>query len=145
MATHTFFNKFNMEETFFTRVGCMDGRVLGPVSRFGKEKFHAEYPDTIAEAGEVGILAHNPPGDVLFNLKQELDVSIDKHRSRGVVVHGHEDCAANPVDEVLHIEDIRKSVEVVRDLVHGKVPVVGVFVRRATDSTNDWMVEEIEE
>lgn len=127
-------------DTFFTRVGCMDGRVQVPLRIYGQEKTGAKYPDTITEAGKVGLLAHDPSEALLISLKHKLDISIDKHHSQGIIVHGHEECAGNPVDEATHKEDVRKSVEVIKELIGNKVPVYGVFLRRAEP---EWAVEEL--
>lgn len=131
------------EETFFTRLGCMDGRIQQTIRLFGQKKFHAEYPDTITGPGEVGLLAQDPSDGILFQLKQELSVSLDNHHSKGIIVHGHQECAGNPVDDKTHIEQIKKSVEVIHNLIHGKVPVVGVFVKRSPKDSSEWIVEEI--
>lgn len=133
----------HIDETFFTRVGCMDGRVQIPLRIFGQEKFDAEYPDTITEAGKVGILAHNPSAEFLAQLKNKLDISIDKHNSKGVVVHGHQECAGNPVDDNIHREDVRKSVQVIKQMINNKVPVLGVFVKRSEQNPKEWVVEEL--
>jgi carbonic anhydrase len=131
-------------ETFFTVVGCMDGRVQDVMARLGQEKFGAKYPDTITEAGIVGLIA-NPPADgskieFVENLKFKLLVSIDKHHSKGILVDGHQECAGNPVSDDQHKEDIKKSVEFISKLIENKVPVVGVFVVRDGDS---WTAQEI--
>ena len=118
-------------ETFFTSVGCMDGRVQEPIAEFGRQKFGAQYPDTITEAGIVGLLAQESPDQNLVNsIKNKLDISLQKHHSRGIVVHGHQECAGNPVEDVQHISDIRKSVEKIKILINSSVPVLGVFVVR---------------
>lgn len=119
-------------ETFFTVVGCMDGRVQDVMALFGQEKFDAAYPDTITEAGIVGIIANNPSQEFLDGLKFKLLVSVDKHHSKGILVDGHQECAGNPVEDSRHIEDIKKSVGVIKELVENKVPVIGIFVKRST-------------
>ncbi|HVZ67002.1 MAG TPA: carbonic anhydrase [Patescibacteria group bacterium] len=127
-------------ETFFTVVGCMDGRVQWPVAMYGKDKYDARFPDTITEAGIVGIIASDPKPEFVENLKTKLLVSIDKHHSKGIVVDGHQECAGNPVDDDKHREDIKKSVNFISMLIENKVPVVGVFVTRNDDK---WVAEEI--
>lgn len=127
-------------ETFFTVVGCMDGRVQHVMEVLGQEKFDADYPDTITEAGIVGIIANNPTQEFLDDLKFKLLVSVDKHHSKGILVDGHQECAGNPVDEGKHIEDIKKSVEVIKGLVENKVSVTGVYVKRASEG---WEAEEL--
>ena len=126
-------------EAFFTVVGCMDGRVQEPVAEFGRDKFGAQFPDTITEAGIVGIIANNPEQEFVENLKFKLLVSIEKHQSKGIVVDGHQECAGNSVSGEKHKEDIRKSVEFVRNITENKVPVIGVFVVR---DGNGWKAEE---
>ncbi|OGH17245.1 MAG: hypothetical protein A3C30_01410 [Candidatus Levybacteria bacterium RIFCSPHIGHO2_02_FULL_40_18] len=127
-------------ETFFTVVGCMDGRVQKAISEFGRTKFGAEYPDTITEAGIAGIIANNPDPKFVENLKTKLLVSIEKHHSKGIVVDGHQECAGNPVDDERHKEDIRRSIEFIRNLIENKIPIIGVFVVRNDES---WQAEEV--
>src|SRR3990167_10697322 len=128
-------------EIFFTVVGCMDGRVQSPVVEFGRAKFGADYPDTITEAGIVGLISNNPNSAFVENLKLKLIISIEKHHSKGIVVDGHKECAGNPVSDEKHREDIRKSVELIRILIDSKVPVTGAFVIR---EGNVWKAEEIQ-
>ncbi len=98
----------NVGDTFFTSVGCMDGRVQAPVAQLGRDKFGAKYPDTITEAGIVRAIANNPKLEFIKNLKFKLSVSIEKHHSKGIIVSGHEECAGNPVSEEQHKQDIKK-------------------------------------
>lgn len=128
------------DETFFTVVGCMDGRVQDPAADFGRQKFDAKYPDTITEAGIVGLISNNPDPKFVENLKFKLLVSIDKHHSKGIVVNGHQECAGNPVEDEQHKEDVRKSVEFIKILIGNRIPIVGVFVIRDREN---WKVEEI--
>lgn len=116
-------------DTFFTSIGCMDGRAQGPIAEFGREKFNAEHPDTITEAGLDGLLA-GPVDQVLYDsLKKKLLISIEKHHSRGIVVHGHEDCAGNLVGKEQHIQDIKKSVQEINNMLKGyELPVVGAYI-----------------
>ena len=130
-------------ETFFTTVGCMDGRVHEVVGDFGRKKFGAEYPDTITEAGLVGKLANNPEQSLLKSIKQKLLISLEKHHSKGIIVHGHQECAASDaVDDDKHKDDIRKSVQVVQSLINS-VPVVGAFVKRSSRESSKWEIEEV--
>lgn len=123
-------------ETFFTTIGCMDGRVQVPVSKFGRDQFDANFPDTITEAGLVGKLANEPiSNELIESIRFKLvDVSIGKHSSKGIVVHGHQECAGNPVSENQHISDIVKTCKKIKSMVKN-VSVVGVFVYR---TKNGW-------
>lgn len=119
----------NQDETFFTSVGCMDGRVQDPISRFGKERFNALYADTITEAGLVGLLANNPNEEFLEGVKKKILISAQKHHSKGIIVHGHQECAGNPVDDETHKKDVLKSAEALSLIVPG-LEVIPVFVIR---------------
>jgi carbonic anhydrase len=132
------------DETFFTTIGCMDGRVQKPIAEFGQKKFNARFPDTITEAGLVGKLTKDSPDQgLLGSIKNKLDISLEKHHSRGIIVHGHQECAGNSVDDEKHKDDIKKSVEVIKSLINSSVPVVGVFVKHSQNNSSIWEVEEI--
>lgn len=141
-------------ETFFTSVGCMDGRVQDSVAEFGRQKFNAQFGDTITEAGLVGLLskitstASNAADSqkLLESIKNKIQISLDKHHSKGIVVHGHQECAGNQVDDEKHKEDVQKSVEVIKSFVTS-VPVLGVFIKSPSTGSGfaklGWVVEEI--
>ena len=134
-------------ETFFTSVGCIDGRIQAVIAKYGQQKFNAKYPDTITEAGLVGLLTNkaDDTGSLLReSIKKKILISVEKHHSKGIVVHGHQECAVlDAVDDKTHREDIRKSIEVIRQLSGNKVPVIGVFVKRSVDNPKDLIIEEL--
>ncbi len=131
-------------ETFFTAVGCMDGRVQDVIAAFGRQRFGAKYPDTITEAGIVGLLAKEKVDQTLLDsiTFKVVTVSIGKHHASGVVVHGHAERAGNPVEDDTQKDDIRKSVAILQQLV-GSVPVVGVFIKRSSEDSSRWEAEEV--
>lgn len=136
-------------ESFFTSVGCMDGRAQEPVLAFGQKKFDAKYADTITEAGLVGLLAQNADSKLLKSLKSKILISLEKHHSKGIIVHGHEDCTGNPVSDEQHKKDVLKAAETIATLIQKNIQIVPVFVTRSADSTSSlrassgWIVEEI--
>ena len=119
------------QETFFTSIGCMDGRVQEPIAEYGLQNFDAIYPDTITDAGFVAILANSKTGDEYFeSIKKKLLISVEKHKSLGIVVHGHQKCAGNPVDDEEHKKDILKAAEKVREMLDERVVmVIPAFVK----------------
>lgn len=128
-------------EIFFTAVGCMDGRVQDPIAEFGRKRFDALFADTITEAGLVGKLGNGAVDPVLEeSLKLKImEISAGRHNSKGVVVHGHQECAGNPVDDQTHKENIRAAAEYIKSLVPN-LSVILVFVFR---KKNAWEVEPI--
>jgi len=126
-------------ETFFTAVGCMDGRVQDPIAEFGRKKFNVLFADTITEAGLVGLLEANDTGSLIGeSIKKKLLISVGKHHSKGIIVHGHQECAGNPVEDGLHKDHVKKAAEFIKTLVD--VLVIPVFVKRGE---NGWEVEEL--
>jgi carbonic anhydrase len=122
---------------FYTAVNCMDGRVQLPVILYLRERFGTDYIDMITEPGPVAILSENPGLDAAKSIFNRIDISIEKHRSAGIAVVGHCDCAGNPVPEEVQREQLRKSVQAVGE-VYPDVKVIGLWV----DET--WSVMEIE-
>lgn len=136
-------------ESFFTAVGCMDGRVQEPVLSFGQKKFNAKYADTITEAGLVGVLARGADDKLLESLKSKILISLEKHHSKGIIIHGHEDCAGNPVRDVQHKKDVLKTAETIATLIQKNIQIIPVFVTRSAHSTDSgqassgWIAEKL--
>jgi len=129
----------DLSETFFTSVGCMDGRVQEPIAEYGKKKYGVLFPDTITEAGLVGLLANNPSRELLESVKKKVLISVEKHHSKGIIVHGHQECAGNPVEDELHKENTLQAVRVIREMAPS-LEVKPVFVVKENGS---WIVEEL--
>lgn len=130
-------------ESFFTSAGCMDGRVQSPILAFGQNKFNAEFGDTLTEAGLVGILAKkNPDPSIVSLLKEKLTISVELHHSKGIIVHGHEKCAGNPVDNQTQKKDIIAAAKLITKIIENKIPVVPVFVYLSNSGTK-WVTEEL--
>jgi len=128
-------------ETFFTSVGCMDGRVQEVIAKYGQKKFNVLYPDTITEAGMVGLLAAEIIDEQLVKaVAFKLSVSLEKHHSKGIVVHGHQECAGNPVSDEKQIQDIKDATVRIAHVIENKIPVIGVFVKR---HESEWIIEEV--
>ncbi len=126
-------------ETFFTSIGCMDGRIQAAVASFGQNRFGAKYPDTITEAGMVGILSKSPPKTILNAIKNKILISVKHHHSKGIVIHGHGQCAGNPVSDNQQIKDITAAATLIRELKPG-VDIVAVFIIR---KGNAWEIQEL--
>ncbi len=129
----------DISDTFFTSIGCMDGRIQSVVVDFGKTRFGAKYPDTITEAGMVGVLSHNPSKAILNAIKNKILISFNHHHSKGIVIHGHEQCAGNPVSNNQQIKDIATAAEVIKELNPG-VDIIPVFLVR---KNSIWEIQEL--
>lgn len=97
-----------LKSRFATCLNCIDGRVQIPVISWITQNYDVDYVDMVTEAGMDGLLAENTFNPA--NILRKLAISIDKHDSHTIFIIGHFDCAANPVDEEMHKEQIKKSV-----------------------------------
>jgi carbonic anhydrase len=120
---------------FVTAINCIDGRAHFPVKNWLNSSFDAEFVDRITEPGADKALAGGS-ADVLEAIKRQVLISVNAHNSKTVAVVGHHDCAANPVSEAQHKQDIREAVATVQswDL---PVQVIGLWVN------SKWQVEVV--
>ncbi|HZJ18000.1 MAG TPA: carbonic anhydrase [Patescibacteria group bacterium] len=131
----------SLGETFFTSVGCMDGRVQAPIEEYGQKRYGVKYPDTITEAGIVGLLGQdNVDSSFLESVKKKVLISVEKHHSKGIIVHGHEECVGNPIENEKHKKETIKAVEKIKSFVSSELEVKAVFVER---ENNNWVVNEL--
>jgi len=80
------------------------------ISRCQPRLFNAIFPDTITEAGLVGQLPkESAESNLIQAVKRKVLISLEKHHSKGIVVHGHEECAGNPVNDEIHLQDTLKT------------------------------------
>jgi orotidine-5'-phosphate decarboxylase len=114
------------DATFATAIACIDGRVHEPLVRWMRRRFGVDHVDLVTEPGADLVCAHGP-ADGLAALVDRVAVSARAHASRVLVITGHEDCAAHPVDEAAHRADIARAVARLRAEV-GDLAVVGVWV-----------------
>ena len=121
---------------FCAAITCMDGRIQLPVIKYLQKKFSAEYIDTITEAGPNLILHKQEEYLVIQSILERLEISIDVHKSKGIAVVGHYDCARNPAPKEVQIEHIKSAIEFVK-MHYNEVEIIGLWV----DET--WEVEEV--
>ena len=85
---------------FCTSIHCIDGRIQEPIIKYLKKRYNIDYVDTITEPGPCKILA-----DI-----ERTSLSIHKNKSKLIVISGHHDCAGNPCDKEIQINQINKSI-----------------------------------
>jgi carbonic anhydrase len=123
--------------SFCTVIDCMDGRVQRSVLDFMTERFGVPYVDTITAPGPNGILSRQDDERALHSILRCIEVSVHKHRTVGIAVVGHHDCAGNPGDREHQDTDTRAAVCYLRDqFPHTRI--IGLWV----DETQS--VEEID-
>lgn len=122
--------------TFGTLVTCIDGRVQRPTILWMRYRFNLDYVDVISEPGPDKLLAEGRMDEVT-PVRTKVGFSISAHASRLVAVCGHYDCAGNPATPDEHLEQIRRSVALMRswDL---NAEVVGLWLDAR------WQIEMVE-
>jgi len=103
-----------MEKIFVTAINCIDGRVQKPVIEFTIREFNADYIDLITEPGPDRGLSENKDINIIESIKRRTLISIEKHKSKIIVIAGHHDCAANPVEEEEHRRQLKKAAQNIR-------------------------------
>ena len=124
------------EGTFVTAINCMDGRVQLPVIEYMKNKFGVDYIDMITEPGPIKYLAENSDKMTVESIRKRTEISAVKHGSKVVAIVGHDDCAGNPVERDIQVEQIKKSIELAKSWGLA-VQLLSLFVNK------HWEVEEI--
>lgn len=122
---------------FCTVINCMDGRVQLPVISYLRDRFDAEFVDSITEAGPVLILSEGEDADSVQSILRRIDISVEKHNSFGIAVVGHADCAGNPAGKEEQTAQIQLAVRLLRKK-YGTVKVIGLWV------DEQWSVTEVD-
>jgi len=135
----TFVRRFDdaIAMKFCTAINCMDGRVQLPVIRHLQAKFGADYVDCITDAGPNRVLAECADAGAVDALLARVHISVEKHRSVGIAVAGHHDCAGNPAPKDAQLRHIEAAVRFMQKR-YPDLPVVGLWVDEA------WRVDEVE-
>jgi hypothetical protein len=121
---------------FVTAINCIDGRVQEPVTEYLKKIFHADFVDTITHPGTDKFFIEQNRNQIK-ELKEEVSVSVNAHKSHIVAISGHHECAANPVSREKHIEEIAKAVETILSWGLNLSEVIGLYVNE------NWEVEKV--
>ena len=121
---------------FCTAINCMDGRVQLPVIEYLRKRFGVAYVDSVTEPGPNAILAGGADRQAVESIGRRVRISVEHHRSVGIAVVGHHDCAGNPAAPERQREQTLAAVGYLRGQFPG-VPVIGLWVNEA------WEVSEI--
>ncbi len=125
-----------LHKTFVTAINCMDGRVQEPVISYLKKHCNADYIDMITDPGPIKYLAENTHSAITESIKNRLNTSITKHRSRLVAVIGHYDCAGNPVDKETQLTQINNSINTIQSWGY-PIDIIGLWINE------NWTVHKI--
>jgi hypothetical protein len=114
----------------------MDGRVQIPVINYLKERFGAQYVDSITEPGPNYLLAEQSDFSLLQSIQVRLDISVKKHLSKAIAIVGHHDCAGNPRPKDMQLIHIEKAMQWIKEK-YPSAEVIGLWV------DENWEVFEV--
>jgi hypothetical protein len=114
----------------------MDGRVQLPVIAYLSDRFAVEHVDMVTEAGPVAVLSEPSTGPAAQGIYDRVALSLERHRSRGVAVTAHHDCAGNPATPQQQQEQLRAAVRRLREWFPA-VSVIALWV------DEHWEVREL--
>jgi len=118
---------------FATSISCMDGRIQIPINNWIKEKYSVDYVDTITEPGVEKKISESID---IERTKSKVDISINRHKSRVIVISGHHDCAGNPVSKEEQISQISKGIDIIKSW-NFDAQVIGIWINE------NWQVENV--
>ena len=116
-----------MKYKFAAAINCIDGRVQKPIIEFAIKRFGVDYVDIITEPGPDKVLSENKSMDIIESIKRRVLLSIERNSSKNIIIVGHHDCKANPVEEKVHYRQIKESVDKIKEW-NLEVDVFGVWV-----------------
>ena len=122
--------------SFCTAVNCMDGRVQLPVIRYLRDRFNAEYVDSITEPGPNLILAKRTDEDLVQSILRRVRISVERHSSVGIALAGHHECAGNPATRQEQKQHLIAGIEFLRRQ-YPNIPIIGLWV------DEKWRVHEV--
>ena len=114
--------------SFYTAINCMDGRIQESVADYIKKKYNVLFVDMITDAGPVKILS-NKKTDNLASIISCIEISLKKHKSKGIAIVAHHDCAGNPIPDKEQKKLLQKAVTLLVNK-YVDVSVCGLWVNK---------------
>jgi carbonic anhydrase len=114
--------------SFYTAINCMDGRIQESVANYIKKKYNVLFVDMITGIGPVKILS-NKKTENLEPIISCIDISLKKHKSKGIAIVAHYDCTGNPIPDEEQKKLLQKAVTFLMKK-YMNVSVCGLWVNK---------------
>ncbi len=122
---------------FCTSIHCMDGRIQRPINDYLREHYNTKFVDTVTEPGPIKCLSEPSLTPQIQSIMDRVEISLKHHGSDLIAVSGHHDCAGNPVEKEIQIDQVRKAIQFL-DEKYPEVKKIGLWVNE------DWQIESID-
>ena len=109
---------------------CIDGAFYPTLEKWVKKTYEVEYVDPITHAGLDGTMAEKTDISTIRNFKYNIGVSVNGHKSKVLVIAGHENCIGAPGDKNKHLAFLRQCKKVAEDFNFKGVKIVLVWINR---------------
>ena len=123
---------------FATVINCIDGRTQLPVIEYLRSRFGVDFVDVITEPAPARFIAESKSDIKLESIQEKLKISQEKHGSLHLAVVAHHDCAGNPVDKDIQLEQVQRSLRTIRSWGF-KGALLGLWV------DENWTIQEVAE
>jgi len=114
----------------------MDGRTQLPAINFLMNHFNVLYVDSVTEPGPIALMSEAPESQETMNIYKRLAISVEKHKSVGIAIVAHYDCAGNPVSKEKQLVQLKDAATHVKKH-YPHLPVIELWVNE------NWEVEEL--
>jgi len=104
----------------------MDGRIQESVANYIKNTYNVLFVDMITGAGPVKMLA-NKKTENLESIISCIDISLKKHKSKGIAIVAHYDCTGNPISDEEQKKLLKKAI-IFLESKYINVSVCGLWV-----------------
>ena len=121
---------------FATSIHCMDGRIQEPTINYLKETYGVQYVDAITEPRPCKILAEAENKTLVDSILNRVNISVNKHGSKRIIISAHYDCAGNPCGEKDQKVQTIQSVEYLNKQ-YPALDIIGLWI------DDEWTTEKI--
>ena len=123
-------------KSFATAINCIDGRVQMPTFTYLQKRFSLRFVDAVTEPAPVIILSERQDEGLVESILRRVDISVERHGSKGIGIAAHYGCAVNLASKEEQIEQLKRSARFIARK-YPKLKVVGIWL------DEDWLVSEV--
>lgn len=123
---------------FAVAIMCMDGRIQLPIINYMRTRFNVDFVDVITEPSPAKAISEQTSAYQVYSIQQRMTLSQEKHGSQYLALVAHYDCASNPSEKDMQIQQVRQALQYIR-LWGFKGSIVGLWVNE------NWAVQEVTE
>lgn len=122
-------------DSYAVALTCVDGRAMGPLTNWLKQRFLVNYIDLITEPELDTVLLHAPEVQ-LDSIRRKVLYSSDAHHPQVIAIVAHHDCAGNAISRSDHVTQLKRGAALISSWVPGTL-ILGLWINET------WQIEPI--